>query len=134
MISTKQSPVSNKANPIDHLRARFNDWRRIHKARTRIPERLWDSAGHVAGQYGLHRTARALHLDYYALKKRMDSVGLKKERVPSFIELSPRALESTSECIIELETRNGAKMRIQIKGMGVPDLNSLSSTFWRGKH
>jgi len=119
---------------IDHLQKRFDDWRKSHKPRTRIPGRLWDSAVRIAGQYGLHRTARVLHLDYYALKKRLDAAGVKQGPVPSFIELSPPAPERIPEYVIELETRNGSKMRIQIRGMGVPDLNTLSSTFWRSKH
>ena len=133
MISAKRA-LSLNSKQIDHLRKRFDDWRKSHKPRTRIPGRLWDSAVRIAGQYGLHRTARVLHLDYYALKKRLDAAGVKQGPVPSFIELSPPAPERIPEYVIELETRNGSKMRIQIKGMGVPDLDALSSTFWRSKH
>ncbi|HTY63551.1 MAG TPA: hypothetical protein VMG30_14990 [Acidobacteriota bacterium] len=133
MISTEQSP-SISSKQIDHLQKRFDAWRKSHKPRTRIPDRLWDSAVRIAGQYGLHRTAKVLHLDYYALKKRLDAAGIKQGAAPSFIELSPPALERIPEYVIELETRNGSKMRIQIRGVGAPDLNALSSTFWRGKH
>jgi hypothetical protein len=133
MIATKQaSSISSKQ--IDHLQKRFDAWRKSHKPRTRIPSRLWDAAVRIAAQYGHQRTARALHLDYYALKKRLDAAGVKQGPAPSFIELSPPAPERIPEYVLELETRNGSKMRIQIKGMGAPDLNALSSTFWRGKH
>jgi hypothetical protein len=133
MIPTKQvSSISSKQ--IDHVQKRFDVWRKTHKPRTRIPDRLWDSAVQIAGQYGLHRIARALHLDYYALKKRLDATGVKHEPVPSFIELRPSVPERIPECVIELETRSGSKMRIHIKGMGTPDLNALSSTFWRNRH
>jgi hypothetical protein len=133
MVSKKRTSSVSKSQ-IDHLQMRFEAWRKSHKARTRIPDRLWDAAVRIAGQNGLHRTARALHLDYYALKKRLDAAGVKQGRVTSFIELSSPAPERIPEYVIELETRNGSKMRIQIKGMGVPDLNALSSTFWRSKH
>jgi len=133
MIFTKQPQSANNNTQIDHLRKRIELWRQAHKPRTRIPGRFWDSAVHVAAQCGLHRTARALHLDYYALKKRLDGGNVTKGTAPSFIELHPPARESNSECLIELEHRSGAKMRIQIKGMGLPDLTVLSSTFWRGK-
>jgi len=133
MISTKQTPtISNKQ--IDHLQKRFDIWRKSHKPGTRIPDRLWDSAVQVAQENSLHRTAKALHLDYYGLKKRLDAAGVMQKPVPSFIELHPPAPEGIPECVIELETRNGSKMRIQIKGMGAPDLNALSSTFWRIRH
>ena len=74
-----------------------------------------------------------MHLDYYDLKKRMNAATVSQGAVPSFIELSPTAAVSVPECIIDLESRNGAKMRIQIKGTGIPDLHELSNMFWRIK-
>lgn len=83
------------------LRRRFEDWRRTHEARSRIPASLWRSAVKMAGVYGLNRTARALRLDYYALKKRVgdetfvnDSTTIpaarpKAEVVTPFLELVP---------------------------------------------
>ena len=56
---------------LEGLRRRFEHWRRTHRARSRIPDSLWAAAVKMAGMYGLHRTARALRLDYYALKKRV---------------------------------------------------------------
>ena len=57
---------------LEGLRQRFERWRRTRKARSRIPEALWAAAVKMAGTFGLHRTARALRLDYYALKKRVE--------------------------------------------------------------
>jgi hypothetical protein len=85
----------------------------------------------LAGQYGLNKTAKALHLDYYDLKKRLNAVIVCPEPVPSFIELSPTSPSHSPECVIELESPNGAKMKIHIKGMEIPDLNALSNTFWK---
>ena len=33
--------------------------------------RLWAAAVKLADKYGIHRTAKALQVDYYALKKRI---------------------------------------------------------------
>jgi hypothetical protein len=131
MISTKPFTVTN-SNQIDRLRKRFDTWRKSHIRRTRIPGQLWDSAVRVARECGVCRTARTLHLDYYALKKRIAGAGITQGTLPSFIELRPAAASSSPECVIELEVQNGAKMRISIRGMGMPDLKSLSDTFWRG--
>lgn len=133
MTATKliQSPSGSKQ--IDHLRKRFDAWRKIRRPRARIPKQLWESAVQVAGQCGLNKTAQALHLDYYTLKKRLDDSSVSQEPAPSFIELSPAVTGSIPECVIELEHRNGSKMRIHLKGMGTPDLNDLSSAFWRGR-
>ena len=57
---------------LEGLRRRFERWRGTHKARSRIPEAFWGSAARMAGRYGLHRTAKTLRLDYYALKKRVE--------------------------------------------------------------
>jgi hypothetical protein len=133
MKSKKRIESSDSSKQIDHLQKRFDAWRKFRKPRTRIPKRLWESAVQVAGQCGLNRTAKTLHLDYYALKKRLDASSAGRGPAPSFIELSPVAAGSTSECVIELENRNGAKMRIHIKGVGTPDLSALSSAFWRSK-
>ena len=133
MISTKRSLSPNSSNQMETLRKRLNAWRKTHKPRSRIPKNLWDSAARVAGQCGLNQTAKALHLDYYDLKKRMNGAAVSQGPVPSFIELSPTAAVSVPECIIDLESRNGAKMKIQIKGTGIPDLHALSNMFWRIK-
>jgi hypothetical protein len=132
MISAKRHPSTNHSTQLDDLRMRFEVWRQSCRPRARIPSRLWDAAVHVAGQYGLHRTAKTLHLDYYALKKRLDACSAVQTTVP-FIELSPVVSGSAPECIIELEARDGAKMRIHLKSMGAPDLNAFSEAFWRSR-
>jgi hypothetical protein len=57
---------------LETLRRRFERWRRTRRVRSRIPEPLWVSAVKVAGTYGIHRTAKALRLDYYSLKERVE--------------------------------------------------------------
>ena len=53
---------------LEHLQQRFEHSRRTRKARSHIPSRLWAAAVTMAKTYGLNRTARALRLDYYALR------------------------------------------------------------------
>jgi hypothetical protein len=125
------------------LQGRFEDWRRTHEARSRIPTFLWASAVKMAGAYGLNRTARALRLDYYALKKRVEhetsvngnmatipGAGPKAELAPPFLELVPPLSAGVSECIMEWESTAGAKMRVHLKGTASPDLTALSQSFW----
>ena len=131
MRTTKRFQPDNR-NLIDRLKKRFEEWRKCRKPRTRIPKRLWESAVQVAVQCGLNRTAKTLHLDYYSLKKKLEAAGGIQKSAPAFIELHPAAVGSTSECIIEYENPNGAKMRIHIKGVETPDLDALSNAFWRG--
>ena len=115
-------------------RRRFEGWRRTRKGRSRIPETLWASAVKAAGKCGLHRTAKALGLDYYSLKKRVEgaaSRGVSEgEASATFVELAPPGPTCSPECILELEDPRGAKMRIHLKGAEAPDLAALSRSFW----
>ncbi len=122
---------------------RFERWRQTRDGRSRIPERLWASAVKAVARYGLHPTARALHLDYYSLKKRVESAGRERrdrrtasaggrerEAGTTFVELPAPASGASSECILEMEDPRGAKMRIHLKGTPAPDLVGLSRSFW----
>ena len=132
-MTTKRYQSSNSSKQIDRLRMRFEAWRSRRQPRTRIPERLWESAVQAAKEYGLNKTAKTLRLDYYTLKQKLEISSGIQAPAPTFLELSPTATGSTAECIIECENQNGSKMRIQIKGMNAVDLNVLSSAFWRDK-
>jgi hypothetical protein len=96
---------------------------------------LWAAAVKVAGTYGIHRTAKALRVDYYGLKKRVQEESarsrlLQERSVPTFVELARPAEASSGECILELEDVGGAKMRVHLKGVEAPDLVALSRSFW----
>lgn len=131
---------------LEGTQRRFDRWRRTRKGRSHIPEPLWTAAVKAAGKYGLHRTAQALRLDYYALKKRVakEAAALagppgaanasrgaaKGEAMAAFVELAPPASVCSRECILELEDAGGAKMRVHLKGVEAPDLTALSRSFW----
>jgi hypothetical protein len=114
------------------VRRRLERWRRSHKFRSRIPEDIWVNAVTLARQVGLGKTARALRLDYYALKKRLESGGnrhLPKRPCPAFIELIPPMSNALPECIVEFEYPGGAKMRFQFNGKKVPELSERAGSF-----
>ncbi len=126
------------------LRGRFEEWRRTRKVRSRIPEPLWDSAVKLAKKHGLHRTAKALRVNYYALKERVEGETASDVRnVPegggaTFLELAaaPPAssiLTGSCEYTLELEDTDGAKMRLHLKGTATPDLVALSRSFWQAE-
>lgn len=60
---------------LEGTRRRFDCWRRTRPGRSRIPEALWAAAVKAAGAYGVHKTAQALRVGYYALKKRVAAAG-----------------------------------------------------------
>ena len=125
---------------LEGLRRRFERWRRTRKVRARIPEPLWASAVKLAGRYGIHRTAKALRVDYYALKKRVEgTTAVISSKAPAataetkFLELPAAAWSGSGECTLELEDAVGAKLRVHLKGVEAPDLAALSRSFWQSE-
>ena len=125
---------------LEGLRGRFERWRRTRKVRARIPEPLWASAVKLAARYGIHRTAKVLRVDYYALKKRVEggaAATASKARAgtagATFLEVPAAAWVGSGECTLELEDADGAKLRIHLKGFEAPDLTGLSRSFWQSK-
>jgi len=125
---------------LERLRGRFERWRRTRKVRGRIPEALWTAAVKLAAEYGTHRTARALRVDYYALKKRIEGTPAVTASEPpgeavgaAFLELPPPAWAGCGECTLELEDAGGARLRVHLKGFGAPDLAALGRSFWQSE-
>ena len=119
--------------PLARGRVRFEAWRRRRVVGARIPERLWTLAVKLADAHGLNRTASALRLDYYALKRRVESTNAQAGSATSaFVELAP-PVAAPRECVIEFEDHSGATMRIHLRGCEVPDLVALGRGFWSGE-
>ncbi len=131
---------------LENLRQRFERWRRTRKVRSRIPEPLWAAAVKSAAKYGIHRTAKALRVDYYALKKRVEQkaaiAGTQQEPAATaskaaaeatFLELPAAAWAGSGECTLDLEDADGAKLRIHFNGFEAPDLAALSRSFWQSE-
>jgi hypothetical protein len=94
---------------------RFAAWRQTRAPKSRIPQGLWDLAVELAASEGLNRTARALKLDYYTLKDRVEAAPKKrKKNTSAFLELPQVALPSR-ECVIELGDGEGL-VRIRLTG------------------
>ncbi len=119
---------------MERLRKRFERWRQTRKPRTRIPDSLWAAAVEIARTYGLARTARAIRLEYYSLKKRLEQRSTAAGRhepsaEPTFVELPPMPT-SVCELTLELEDMTRSKMRIHLKTATPPDLAALCRSFW----
>ncbi len=105
------------------------------------------SARGFPSRCGLHRTAKALRVNYYALKKRAEekaAIGAgdisasnaTKGTAATFLELAvptPSISTGSCECTMELENTAGAKMRVHLSGVATPDLVALSRSFYQGE-
>jgi len=122
---------------LSRAHRRFERWRSTRKAASRIPEDLWSLAVELSQEYGLAKTSRTLSLGYNTLKKRVEAAApagpSEDESGSGFFEILPPGLSAPSECVVELEDAAGAKMRIHLKGVEVPDVASLSRSFWGGE-
>lgn len=120
---------------LESVQRRFERWRRTRGSRSRIPASLWASAVKLAGTCGVCRTARALRLDYYTLKRRVEekaagSPAAAQGMVATFLELAPPASAASCECAVELENAGGTKLRIWLKGIEAPDVATLGRSLW----
>ncbi len=120
---------------LEIVRLRFDRWRRTRKRRSRIPDPLWAMAVKLADAYGIHQTARALHIDYYSLKKRTEAAsavepGSGEKAAAAFVELPRPASASPCQCTLECKDASGARMRVHLTSQAPPDLAALSRSFW----
>ena len=111
-------------------------WRRIAQWRERCPYRgaampaaLWRAAVALANRHGLYTTARTLRIDYGSLKKRLNAAGGGGSS-PAFVELPAVAPLGLGPCVIEVEAPQGARMRIEVTGVTVADLVTLTRGAW----
>jgi hypothetical protein len=117
---------------LERLRQRFERWRATHRARSRISDSLWAAAAKLAGSHGICRTAKALRVDYYSLKERVELESADAPGLPqgTFLELPPPSTASLGECLVEWEAAAGSKMRLHLKGFHASDLAALGRSFW----
>jgi hypothetical protein len=130
---------------IEGLRGRIEGWRQMRPKSWPMPEELWQEASAAAKRLGTGRVARALGLDYEALKQRVLSNGPSRSRGSArrpgqpegaeFIELSgfpalgPSAAQD--EMVVEMVAADGTRLTIQVKGAS-RDLSGLINAF-RGR-
>jgi hypothetical protein len=135
-MRTKQP--ANLPIALSRARRQFDQWRSRHRKRSRLPKELWHEAAALAREYGLNKTASALGLKYYSLKKHLDEMTIKEviptKAEPDFIELVPGVMTGSSmECTIEWADGSGSTVRMHIKGAGLSDLASLAGVFRGGQ-
>jgi hypothetical protein len=87
----------------------------------------------LAIAHGVCRTALALDLDYYSLKKRLEAAaGRPSPAEPAFVEF-PASLAVGKHCTFELGDGAGSTLRIQLVGYDVADVAALSCSLWNAE-
>jgi hypothetical protein len=123
--------MATEPPPADLLRARnrFQAWRKQRQGRSRIPGTLWKLAIRLATSHGVSRTATALGVDYYTLKRRLEDVGGARQTSGSaFVELAAPVLAG-KQCLVELDSGAGTRMRVQLLGYETADIEALVRSY-----
>jgi hypothetical protein len=121
------------AKDLARGRSRFQAWRGRRQAGGRIPQRLWALAVRLVNKHGVSRTAAALGLDYYSLKKRAEAAASEPpSNSPAFVEL-PSPVMVGKQCLFELDNGAGATMRVQLVGYDAAEVEALSRSFWNAE-
>jgi hypothetical protein len=121
---------SSVSSGLEQTRQRIARWRGRRAYRgAPMPAALWRAAVALARRHGLYTTARTLHLDYGSLKKRLTGTS-RSGSSPAFVELPPVPALGLGPCVIEVEALRGGRMRIEVTGMTVADLVTLTQRAW----
>jgi hypothetical protein len=119
---------------LDKAFREYEDWRSNRSNRGLIPEHLWETAVKLCRTYSLNQVVKTLHLNYNALRRRVESDFSSKDqsrkphkkykrrsgRNPRFIEVSASAAKNPfnptfhNSIIIEYQKADGTNLKIHI--------------------
>lgn len=115
------------------VQRQIEDWRRT-RTHGPMPPRLWAAAVALSERHGLYRTARALRIDYGALRRHVatgQGCATHPGR-PTFIELPLRKVKPDLDkaaapraCAIEIESPRG-RLRLTIPDLPLHEVATLS--------
>jgi hypothetical protein len=132
---------SSRADEVERVRRQLEQWRRRRDRGRRIPEPLWKAVVKLARGHGVSKTALALRLDYYAIKKRLEAAEPTSPAIMSrapgagvsggrFVELPLRAMPTPPACVLEVEDGRGARLRLELQGLGAGELAGVVRSVW----
>jgi hypothetical protein len=130
---------TNLPKALYEARCQLDNWRSQRPSkRTRLPKEFWQKAVALAKEHGLNKTARALNVKYYSLKKHLDEAvadeGGPAKTQPDFVELLPGTVTAGGvECTMEWADRHGATVRMHIRGAGPSELIALTGVLGNGR-
>jgi len=130
---------------VEGIRRRIYGWRETKERRgAAMPEGLWSAAVGLAQRYGVYRMARALGVDYGALKERAERAAGRDgdgTTFAGFVEVDVGELvgpvatperHGRVEAVVELSRPDGARMVVRLTGEAQFDVVGLAAGFWRG--
>ena len=121
---------SELPSDLARARRRFETWRAERLVGSRIPQSLWRLAVRLVSKHGVSRTAGALRVDYYSLKKQTEASAQEKTSSgAAFVELPVPAVVG-KQCLFELTNSAGGRMRVQLLGYDANEIEAVARTLW----
>jgi hypothetical protein len=135
MATTSTTPRTEPLQ-LQRLAQRLKAWRATRTRSQRIPDELWRAAADLARVHGLSRTAAALRLSYYDLKRRLVAGRIQRRRrvTPApFVEVAPPAWAPGlgEHGTVELVQASGARLTLRLPNASASDLLALVPLFLR---
>jgi len=125
--------LADQKPTVEQVRDQFEQWRNTREKRTDIPTELWQAAISLAKHTSVYQISKALRLNYTDLKHRVEAQGGSALRAAvngsAFIELGVGQVPAAAECIVEMEDKEGLKMKMCFKGEIGFDLLELGKAF-----
>jgi len=129
MAKSKKEPSPEQLNG---LRRQIHEWRQNRTVPGAMPGALWDQAVALAKVFGVCRIARAVGLDYTALRKRTEQIPATGLVKPTFVQLPATIAPIENPVVpttIEITARDGARMRIHLEAGHGTEAASIVAAF-----
>ena len=124
---------------IEALTSRLEAYRTSPRKERCLPKSLWTQAAKLARRYGVSRVQRALRLNYYDLKQRVEELpepirppagSARKPPRPAFVELGVPPSLVGAATILEVEDRTGRKLTVRLAAEHSGELVALARAVW----
>lgn len=123
---------------LDQLQRQLDVWRQSQRARSRLPDELWNAAATLAATHGVSFVAGQLGLEYNKLRRKLESSTPRTASrdtaaaTKGFVELP--AVDwptgAIGACTVELWDGGSEKMTVRMSGEASV-LVALAEAFWR---
>jgi hypothetical protein len=119
---------------LARVRPALAAWRHRRRHREAIPENLWRLIVPLAQSHGVSPVARALRLNYTALRQRTlagRAPVLAGKPSAGFVEVAAPPWPGGVPCRIELEDHRGAKMTVRLACAEAATVLAVAQGLWR---
>jgi hypothetical protein len=127
---------STVAADLTQTAAAIAHWRSTVPRRSRIPDEFWSQAVELADRHGVGKVARALRLDYTALKRRVTrpcggAVATVAAALPAaFVEYPFGLAGAGARCVLALSDARGRSLRIEWTGSATGEVAAVARSLW----